>query len=295
MALLDYLRALRNDPAEALFLLLQRAAPGYLVRRLAGLGGTAGLKQPRFLLSFDCDTENDLEVVESVHARLAEIGITPVYAVPGELLEAGADIWRRIHASGAEFINHGWRRHTEYRDGRYVSTVFYDQLGHAAVAEDIRAGHETVHAVLGVTPTGFRTPHFGTFQSKADLTFLHDVLNGMGYRFSTSTVPYWGLRHGPVARRGNLRELPVTGCRDFPMTILDSYTFRFTGGRFTPNDYPAQIERWAEVLSSGQPIFLNLYADPSQVADWPEFFRSMSRLAPFVVHSYDSLLREIGA
>lgn len=294
MGLSDYFQALRRDPVESLFLILQRAAPDRLIDRLARLGSGVGVTKPQFLLSFDCDTEKDLDVAEVVHDRLAQLGITPVYAVPGELLEAGADIWRRIHAAGAEFINHGWRCHTEYRDGQYISTVFYDKLGHAAVAEDVRAGHDTVRSVLGTVPDGFRTPHFGTFQSKSDLVFLHDLLNAMGYRFSTSTVPYWGLRHGPVVRRGGLTELPVTGCRTLPMTILDPFTFRFTQGRFSAADYILQMGRWADTLASGQPIVLNLYADPSQVADWPEFFDAVSRLAPFSASSYGSLLREIG-
>ena len=39
---------------------------------------------------------------------------------------------------------------------------------------------------------------------------------------------------------------------------------------------------------------MNLYADPSQVDDWPEFFAAMARFGPFAVPSYDAVLDAVG-
>jgi len=295
MAAMDYLKALVRDPMEAVALVQQRLAPTRQIARLERLGREAGLRRPAFLLSFDCDTDRDIAVVEQVHRQLADMGILPIYAVPGEILEAGADTWRRIRDTGAEFLNHGWRRHTDYRDGVYVSTVFYDQLSDAEVAEDIRRGHETLRAVLGIEAVGYRTPHFGTFQKARDLAKLHGWLSAQGYRFSSSSTPYWSWRHGPAFRRFGLTEVPVSGCPDLPMTVPDSYTFRFAQGRFGPDDYCRQIARWAEWLAEGRSFLVNLYADPSQVADWPEFFTAMAALAPFARPSFIDVLEDIEA
>ena len=87
------------------------------------------LNQSYFILSFDCDTEEDIMVACDVHQRLKEIGITPVYAVPGELLKKGENVYRKLYETGAEFINHGGREHT-YFDKKYqrqASSFFYEQ------------------------------------------------------------------------------------------------------------------------------------------------------------------------
>lgn len=292
MGVADIATVAARDPVQAGYLVLQRVAPGRLLERLARLGAAAGLARPHFILSFDCDTDRDIELSVDVHSRLRAAGITPVYAVPGELLERGAETWRRIAATGAEFINHGHRTHTVYRDGRYVANLFYDQMSATEIETDIRQGHLSAQRVLGRAPEGFRVPHFGTFGRAAQLRQLHEILRRLGYRFSSSTVPYVAFRHGPVTQRFGLPEIPVSGCVKYPMVILDSYTFRFARNRLDA-DYLAEIEAWAALLHAGRPYLVNLYADPSQIADWPDFFTAMARLAPFARPSYRAVLDEL--
>lgn len=281
-----------RDPVEAWYLVLQRLAPARLIGRVERLGHGAGLARPSFLLSFDCDTDRDIALSWDVHSRLLASGITPVYAVPGEILERGADTWRRIAETGAEFINHGYRRHTAYKGGAYVSNLFYDQMSPEEIEADIVQGHASNTRVIGKAPEGFRVPHFGTFASEAQLRLLHRILDRHGYRFSSSSTPYIAIRRGPITRRYGLPELPVTGCVDFPLVILDSYTFRFAKNRLGAEDYVAQVEQWAAMMDAGRRFFVNLYADPSQVADWPEFFTAMKQLAPYARASYRLILDE---
>jgi peptidoglycan/xylan/chitin deacetylase (PgdA/CDA1 family) len=284
-----------QDPVEAAHLILQRIAPAVQIARLQKQSTRAGLKKPAFTLSFDCDTDRDIAVAWDVHERLREVGITGIYAVPGELLERGREVWSRIANTGAEFMNHGYREHTVYNGGRYVSTMFYDQMAPAEIEQDIGRGSEAVARVIGTMPKGFRTPHFGSFRTYARIVWLHRLLARLGYAYSSSTAPYVALRHGPFTRRFGLVELPVAGCPDYPMMILDSYNFRFSPGRFGPDDYIRQASRWADVLGQGRPLFVNLYVDPSQVADWPEFFEAMKKLAPFARKSYQALIAEVSA
>jgi peptidoglycan/xylan/chitin deacetylase (PgdA/CDA1 family) len=295
MGALDLAAVAIRSPLEAWYLVQQRLAPGRLIDRLSRLSKASGVSKPTFLLSFDCDTDRDIALSWDVHARLVDLGVTPVYAVPGEILERGAKKWRRIADSGAEFLNHGYREHTIFQNEKYISTLFYDRMTPAEVEEDIVKGHEAVTRIIGKAPQGFRVPHFGTYSSDDQLRHLHGILSRLGYRFSSSTTPYAALRYGALTRRYGIAELPVSGCVDYPMLILDSYTFRFASNRFGPKDYLEQAGRWSDLLATGRPYFLNLYADPSQVADWPEFFAAIKRLAPYSRSSYGAVLDEFNA
>lgn len=286
----------KSDPVALIYHLRSRYAHTGLIDRYRRLCKKTGLLQPAFILSFDCDTEKDIQVAGDVHQRLGNIGIKPVYAVPGALLERGADVYRAIADTGSEFINHGYAEHCHYDDGLgvYESSFFYDQLPREIVRQDILRGDAALRTVLGVQPRGFRTPHFGTFQTRAELNFLYEILTELDYEFSSSTTPYVGLRWGPVLQRSGLIEIPVTGCPDDPIQILDSWSFRFNPGRRHQEDYYVrQMVKTAESLRTGAPYFVNIYADPSQVYDWEDFFSAMEELAPYCVPSYSHLLQEL--
>ena len=290
--MLGKLITLARDPVLGAFVLRSKVAPGGLIGRLSRLTREAGIATPRFLLSFDCDTDLDIEVVEAVHDKLGRIGIKPVYAVPGELLERGRHAYGRIARSGAEFINHGWAEHTRLDRATkvYDSFLFYDRQPRDWVVEDIRRGHASVAEVTGREPTGFRTPHFGSFQRNEELAFLHGELAALGYRFSTSTVPFWGLRYGPVVRQFALPELPVSGTFERPLDILDTWTHRCLGERGGEAGYARQCGLYRDYMASGRPLLVNVYGDPSQVYDWSGFFDAVGQLAPWAVSSYAEAL-----
>lgn len=286
------------DPLRVALYVLGTLKPEWVFLRYARLARRQGFARAYFILSLDCDTDADTAVAESVHARLAQLGIRPVYAVPGEVLERGQDVYLRIAASGAEFLNHGYRTHTLYdpQTRSYESILFYHQLPHAGILDDIRRGHDAHLRVLRKAPAGFRTPHFGTFQRPHQLRLLHQALAGMGYAYSSSTLPRYALLHGPTPRvTPCLYEIALSGCYDQPLRILDSWGFRFAPGRPSPeSEYRRQLERMVAFFACGRvPGLLNYYADPSQVHDWPDFFHAMSLAAPFAARSYSHLVAEI--
>ena len=290
--MLGKLLTLTKDPVLGAFVLRSKISPGGLIDRLSRLTAEAGITTPRFLLSFDCDTDLDIEVVERVHAKLGALGIKPVYAVPGELLERGRAAYCRIAATGAEFMNHGWAEHTrlDRATGVYDSFLFYDRQSREWVADDIARGHAAVIDVTGNAPSGFRTPHFGSFQKPDELAFLHQVLRGLGYRYSTSTVPLWGLRFGPVTKQFGLPEVPVSGTFERPLHILDTWTHRCLGEYGGEAGYARQCALYRDYMASGRPLLVNVYGDPSQVHDWPGFFDAVGQLAPWAVSSYAQAL-----
>lgn len=256
--------------------LLNRFYPQFMWRLYANRSQFLSDK-PLFILSFDCDTEEDAAVALDVHAKLQDMGITPVYAVPGALLKKGEKIYRKIFESGAEFINHGGREHTYFdtTHNRHASNFFYDQQTNEVLREDIVAGHNILQSVLGVMAKGWRTPHFGTFQHPRQLDFLYEILNDLKYQFSTSTIPSMGYLHGPLHKRNSIIEIPVTGIFSEPLNILDTWAYFGAPVRQkTAQDYMIEVKKLAG-FSKDHPILINIYGDPSHIYDKSEFFQAM--------------------
>lgn len=288
----------RNDSdlgklATNVLRLTGKVSPDLLWRLFKIQCSRAGIDSSKYLLTFDCDTDLDIDVLPGVHAKLAALGVTPVYAVPGQLVERGLDTYKALIDLGAEFINHGYVQHTTVDADRikYVSSFFYDQIARAEALEDIDRGHETLVSKLGIIPTGFRTPHFGTFQSKENLQFLHEKLRSLGYVFSSSTSPKYSFLKGPFFEHRGIIEIPVTGSPSWPLGILDSYNFRFSGSaRFTPESFESEMKNAFHLMEMGRLARVNMYADPSQVYDWEGFFASVARFSPYAVSNFSSYL-----
>jgi len=272
--------ALARDPMALRHTLWARRSPTALFARYGRLARKAGLDRVYLILSFDCDTDEDIAAVEDVHARVLELGIHPAYAVPGELLKRGASVYRRLFESGAEFLNHGYREHTYFdvERGRYRSCFFYDELAPETVREDIRQGDACLRETLGAAPTGFRTPHFGTYQKPSQLRFLHRVLRELGYRFSTSTVPLYGFRYGPLFEHFGVPEIPVCGGASSPLLIFDSWS-RFAAPERASGaeDFAAEGRALAARFAEAGAGFINFYADPSHIRDSAAFFETLAR------------------
>lgn len=294
MTALARIRRLAGDPVGTGYALAGVVRSSALFDRYARLARARGIDRLYLVLSFDCDTEDDAEVVADLHRRLADLGVQPAYAVPGELLERSADIYGSLAASGAEFLNHGYTEHV-YRDpdsGLYASCFFYDQLPRDTVHDDIVRGGEVVERVTGTRPAGFRVPHFGTFQRPDQLRFLHRVLREHGYRFSTSTTPLAAFRHGPVFEAEGIVEIPVSGMRRRPLTILDTWgCFEAPTRARTGDDYLAEGTAIGRTLAERGVGVLNFYGDPLHIHDEPAFFRTVeSWLEVATPASYGDLL-----
>lgn len=248
-----------------------------------------GLVKPVFILSFDCDTDLDISVVEGVHSKLLSVGIRPIYAVPGELLILGSEVYKRIRESGAEFINHGYKSHSEVSlpDRKYHGTFFYEKSEESEILEDIVLGHQTIRRVLGLEAKVFRTPHFGGFSKTSHLRLLWEALANLNYQVSSSTTPFFGYVNGPLSIHSGISELPVSGDPRKPHQILDSWSYTFSGNSsLTRVDFINALEEFADAMRLGKKVFLNIYADPSQVYDWPEFFEAVAKMSTHNVGSF---------
>ena len=234
-----------------------------------------GLKRLYLILSFDCDTPEDIKAAEELNGWLYEHGIKATYAVPGKQLEYGSDVYRRLAETGADFINHGLMPHAEWRENRYWSIHFYNQMTDKEIRDDIQRGHQIVERVIGRAPTGFRTPHFGLFQKEEQLNLLHNILRELGYRYSTSTVPKFALSYGPLWKRGILWEIPLSGSYRFFFNPLDSWEHVESPYQPVVKDEYAQlfIQTTKRLLDTGVCGVLNYYVDPSHVYRSRAFFK----------------------
>jgi hypothetical protein len=243
-------------------------------------------KNKKHILILDCDTDLDIKVVWTVHERLKTIGIKPIYAVPGEMLLKGLDVYTKIRNEGFEFINHGFKQHTVVDDERlqYKSTFFYSNISKNEIYDDVRKGDETLRNSLDYSPITFRTPHFGTFESKRNLKFIHLLLKDLNYKYSSSSGPFVFFKKGNKYLSHKIIELPVSGSSTWPLVIPDTYTFRFANNsRFTQEQYEKELNSLFEKMENSEVIKLNFYADPSQIHDWKNFFHAQSNFAKYNV------------
>ena len=158
MPMLEKLSKARQDPGLAWTWACTRVAPRRAARRAGTLARRAGLHSPVCVLSFDCDTDADSLAAERLHCRLRSGGLSPLYAVAGEVLAAGITAYRAIAEDGGVFLNHGFRRHAAVDpfNGTVASTYFYGAVNAEDWQRDIRHGHEAVVDILGQIPDSFR-------------------------------------------------------------------------------------------------------------------------------------------
>jgi len=248
--------------------------------RYDALARRAGFDRLHLFLSFDCDTDEDFAVAEGLDTELRRRGIEPAYAVPGAQLRKGAAIWRRLAERGATFLNHGGRAHAEWQGDRYHPVTFYERLSAAEVVADIEQGHRDVCEVTGRSPTGFRAPHFGSFQAPEQLALVHSTARRLGYRFCSTTLPSLALAEGPVVPRDGIYEIPLFGSWHAPTTILDSWTYLADRRRYALDDaYHALFAETVErLLAAGVAGLLSYYADPAHVAGQAPFVRVLDLL-----------------
>ncbi|MDO8680073.1 MAG: polysaccharide deacetylase family protein [Acidobacteriota bacterium] len=258
-----------------------------LFRHYSSLCEAAGVDKVYLVLTFDCDTDQDIAAARDLDVDLRRRGIRAGYAVPGVQLERGASTWREIRQGGAEFLNHGSQAHAEYRDDRYWPVTFYNEMSESAVLADVRRGHQTLLDVFESGPEGFRAPHFGSFQAPEQLELLYDCLRPLEYRYCSTTIPALGLSRGPVVDMRGLAELPTTGSYRYPTTLLDSWTYLTDRCDYQlSEEYFELFEETIRLLTEERlPAILTYYADPAHVLGQKPFERALDAIGAFGVPS----------
>ncbi len=255
----------RDDPLTAYF---QRSV-------------ACGLNGLNLFLSFDCDTDWDIDVVAQLDQFLKDRGIVPTYAVPGAQLVNGRDVYAGLAKSGREFMNHGARAHAEWQGDQYVPVTFYQDMKKDDVVADIERGHTIVTEITDKRPVGFRAPHFGGFQRDEDLDLIYRTIGKLSYTYASTTVPEKALVNGPAWRIGEIMELPTSGSARYPNLILDTWTQLTDRRRYALGD--SYYDLFAETIQTfereGRSALLTWYGDPSHVWGQTPFLKAMDLIA----------------
>lgn len=255
-----------------------RSFPGLFWRKYSDQARKAGITGLYFILSYDCDTDEDVSASLKLYEWLSKRDIPATFAVPGSQLEHGRKEYKQLDRAGAHFINHGGAAHTRRTNSGYESTTFYSQMASAAVVQDIQQGHKIFSSVFGRQPNGFRAPHFGHFQKPDQLAIIYDTLNQLGsYQFSSTTTPRMAAKRGPVFMEDRIWELPVLGSYNWPLRIFDSWGHRQNRQtRIAKDSYAAELRRTVDkLLRMGLPAVLNYYADPSHISENKAYFEAL--------------------
>jgi peptidoglycan/xylan/chitin deacetylase (PgdA/CDA1 family) len=242
-----------------------------------------GLNGLTLFLSFDCDTDWDIDLVAQLDAFLKDRNIVPTYAVPGAQLQRGRDVYAGLARSGREFMNHGARAHAEWQldQDQYVPVTFYQDMTEDEIVADIELGHRIVMDVTGTRPVGFRAPHFGGFQRDEDLGLIYRTIGKLDYSYSSTTVPEKALVLGPAWRIGEIMELPTSGSARYPHLILDTWTQLTDRRRYALGE--SYYELFAETVDTfardGRSALLTWYGDPSHSWGQTAFLKAMDLIA----------------
>lgn len=268
------------DPYQIAYRVAGKINPDFLFMRYGKQAQKQGFDRLYIILSFDCDSPEDIPAAKIIHSYLKERGLKSTFAVPGHLLKDGADVYRRLSEDGADFINHGALPHVEKRNGRYWSKTFYDEMSVDEVLRDIKEGHQIFNSVIGHPPIGFRAPHFGTILNPLLINSIYQVLLEMKYQYSSSTMPISGLRFGPVQKINGLHEIPLSGSYNRPLDVFDSWSNLISPyNPIIKNEYADQFIKTVEYLLNLNVCgVLNYYVDPSQVVENDSFFRVLDFL-----------------
>jgi len=276
----NLLRFAYHDPCQVAYRAMGKIQPDFLFRRYGNLARMQGFDRLYLILSFDCDSPEDIPAAKIIHSYLNERGLKGTFAVPGHLLKEGANVYYQLSEEGADFINHGALPHVEKRDGRYWSKTFYNEMPIDEVIQDIKSGHQIFRSVFGHSPIGFRAPHFGTILDPSLIKKIYQTLNSLNYQYSSSTMPISGFRFGPVQKIGRLHEIPLSGSYDRPLDILDSWSNVISPyNPVVKNEYAAQLIQTINHLTSlNIGGVLNYYVDPAHVVKNESFFRALDFL-----------------
>lgn len=243
------------------------------------------------LLSFDCDIEEDMDLLPSLLEKLSQLDIMPSLMIPTEILVQRKSETTNLMNKGFEFVNHGHKVHTIRVGFNYYSSFDYEKLSLQRMKEDIVDADTLFKREFNYNPKGFRTPHFGNVQSKKRLNFIYKVIKDLNYKFSSSTIPYFMYKFGPY-RFDELLEIPLSGTYTVPLRILDSFNyFDQRNGSFDGSSYFNEVKKLVDVYKERKQGIINLYVDPSHVFSDKYFFESMELLSKnFTFVNYSNLI-----
>ena len=156
------LKILYKNPMRLLAFFFIQIMPNNFVKKK--IFSSKLINKKLFLISFDCDTQKDIDALEILTQKLNNIDIKIVLAIPAELVKKNKDLITNLNNKHQiEFLNHGYYLHTEFNqdDKEYKPIFSYDKKSIDFIKEDIQLAHFFFNKEMNINLKGFRAPHFG--------------------------------------------------------------------------------------------------------------------------------------
>ncbi len=241
--------------------------------------GKKNLNSSFLFLSFDFETQRDINIIEKLTKKLRKSKIYPYYAIPGELIFKNRKLIHNI-CNKCTFINHGYKIHTQFdiKRKKNKSIFSYVNLKNRQIIEDIKLGDETIKKYCKQVPKIFRVPHFGEYSEKCSLDLIHNYLSDLNYSISSSTTPIYSLIKSPIFKKKNILELPSSSYIENPSQIIDSWSILNSNLNF--NHLSDEIKKMISLMKNSN-IFFNIYFDPSDIIDNDDLFGDFLHISRF--------------
>jgi peptidoglycan/xylan/chitin deacetylase (PgdA/CDA1 family) len=196
------------------------------------------------------------QALEPLLGLLQSRGLVATFFVVGALAPSWKDDLRQLAADGHVIGLHGYT-HRFLRD-----------LGPEEFRRELRRGCETLAAITGERPWGFRAPYFSLTR---DTPWAPDILGEEGFIYSSSVLPAWN----PQAGLPGMPKTPFrwsSGVVEFPVPVfgIGRFGVPVLGGAYL-RLMPSAVVRAAERRSRG--IGRWTYAHPYDFDVDESFFR----------------------
>jgi peptidoglycan/xylan/chitin deacetylase (PgdA/CDA1 family) len=186
-------------------------------------------------ISADCDLTEDTKAIPKMLDILNSHDIKASFACVGKQIEKNSKPYQNILDNGHEIINHTY---THPNNEEFSPDRFFNKLNMQEKTNEVMEFEKICKKNLGYKARGFRTPHFGNLHS----TDVYNILNELGYEYSTSTCDLKSGQAVPFLVEG-IVELPVSVCPLHPYTAFGSWHFFRSHYHKKENDFKVLFEK----------------------------------------------------
>jgi peptidoglycan/xylan/chitin deacetylase (PgdA/CDA1 family) len=192
-------------------------------------------------ISFDCESNDDMNRVPSLLATLDENKVTTSFAVRGDLAREHPQIIKDILKSNHEIVNHSFSHPPNFRS-----------LGADQMRSEIESFQQHMTDNFHYKPVGFRAPHLmrrynsDFFRILADNQLYDSSHVGMG-----------------IAQIDGVPEIPLTSCPDHTLVCFDYWHhFEIPLLRASLDGF---LRVWERLFRTTR--LVNVYLDPKFASD----------------------------
>lgn len=250
------------------------------------------LNQSNFFISFDCDTQEDINCLEKLLRNLKEINIKIILAIPGVLIEKNLNLIIKLkNQYSIEFFNHGYYIHTSFDKeiNKYNSIFSYNEKSIEFIKKDIYLADQLFKEKLNLNVRGFRAPHFGEVNLVKKIQ-IFKYLKKLDYKYSSSSIYDLAYFFGPIFKFFGIIEFTVTGIYKKEYRILDSWSFLDNVNQVKlKNIYFDELRNLKSIFESPNLNFVNIYADPSHVIESDLFFQIIGSFSIYNKMSFQDI------